>query len=472
MTIMPQDIFDGGFGEGLDRIGNAYDKISGKFDRVNDIVSSVDVAIGPSTGDLVHWGTNGTLSVTEVRNNGFEAAGLMEQIQKPGQVEQPLDSWVLAHNIATMLDISKPTEILKIPGMIVKSLLGDDLFDVPYDPFDPPNPWETPSAPGDLPKSDGYSHDPSRPGTLHPDPASSPTPRGPAVNETRPGFSAPSPTGYAGRGVNDLEGPEAGGRGGNGGGSYDDVKSPSKNMSTPKNISTGGNGGSDNNGTHKGSAPGTTSSTGNGPGFSANTGPVNSGTGPQNTSSKSSTKTADKNKNTSGNSTDQKYGPQPILLDLDGDGVQITELNRSTKFIDGGEGLLHRTAWAAAGNGVLFFDPDGRNAITEKRQYVFTEWNPTASGDLEALRSVWDTNGDGKLTAADTEFAKFKVLVTNADGTTTVQTLTQLGVTEINLTADTTYIESLDGSLITGQTTYLRGNDTTGTVVNMVLMAA
>jgi hypothetical protein len=321
----------------------------------------------------------------------------------------------------------------------------------------------------------------SRPGTLHPDPVSNPTPKGPAVNETRPGFSAPSPTGYAGRGVKDVEGPEGhginrggssgGGRpaqeswadklGGGGadsgsGGSRADVKTPPKNTSTGGNFGNfgGGNGGSENSGTHQGSAPRSNSSTGNGPGFSANTGPVNSGTGPQNTSTKSSTKTAAKNTSSTNNSTDTKYGPQPILLDLDGDGVQITELNRSTRFVDGGEGLLHRTAWAAAGNGVLFFDPDGRNAITEKRQYVFTEWNPTASGDLEALRSVWDSNGDGKLTGLDTEFAKFKVLVTNADGTTTVQTLTQLGITEINLTADTTHIELPDGSLITGQTTF------------------
>ncbi len=107
---------------------------------------------------------------------------------------------------------------------------------------------------------------------------------------------------------------------------------------------------------------------------------------------------------------------------------------------------------------MLFFDPNGRNAIAEKRQYVFTEWNPTASGDIEALRSVWDSDGDGKLTAADTDFAKFKVLVTNADGSTTVQTLAQRGIAEINLTADTTQITLPDGSMITGQTTFTRGN--------------
>ncbi len=138
----------------------------------------------------------------------------------------------------------------------------------------------------------------------------------------------------------------------------------------------------------------------------------------------------------------------PILLDLDGTGIQITELSRSTVFVDaGGKGLQHRTAWAGAGDGVLFFDPDGRNAITEKRQYVFTEWDPTAKDDLAAIRSVFDQNGDGKLTSADADFAKFKVMVTNADGSTTVKTLAELGITEIALTADTTRTGWPDGSV-------------------------
>jgi len=164
-------------------------------------------------------------------------------------------------------------------------------------------------------------------------------------------------------------------------------------------------------------------------------------------------------------------GRRPILLDLDGDGVKITEFDKSSAFVAGKDGLSHRTSWAGAGDGVLFFDPDGRNAITEARQYVFTEWDPTATGDMEAIRSVFDSNGDGKLTAADADFAKFKVLVTNADGSTTVKSLAELGITAINLTANAVNIGLPDGSTITGQTTFTRANGTTGTVANAALVA-
>ncbi len=144
---------------------------------------------------------------------------------------------------------------------------------------------------------------------------------------------------------------------------------------------------------------------------------------------------------------------KPILLDLDGNGVGITELSKSNQFKDaGGDGLLHRTAWAAAGDGVLFFDVGNDGLIGEKREYVFTEWDPTATSDLKALRAAFDTNGDGKLTAADAGFSQFKVMVTKPDGSTEAKTLAELGITEINLEGDATEITLPDGSRITAQT--------------------
>ncbi|MEJ8560031.1 hypothetical protein QTO30_01400 [Yoonia sp. GPGPB17] len=177
---------------------------------------------------------------------------------------------------------------------------------------------------------------------------------------------------------------------------------------------------------------------------------------------------------------DPKFvGAQPILFDLTGNGIKITELSNSAIYMDAtGDGLQNRTAWADVGNAVLFFDPDDTGKITEARQYVFTEWDPTAKSDMEALASVFDTDGDGVLSGA--ELADFKVMVTLADGSTVAVALDQLAslqgynfknITSIDLTADATNIELPDGSVITGQTTFTYADGTTGTVADVTLTA-
>ncbi len=107
-----------------------------------------------------------------------------------------------------------------------------------------------------------------------------------------------------------------------------------------------------------------------------------------------STGNSNTNNNSTGNPGSGPASPSrksPVLLDLAGQGIKITELSRSQRFVDSeGDGLFHRTAWAAADNVVLFFDPDGRNATPSNRQYIFTEWDPTAASDIEALKAVFD----------------------------------------------------------------------------------
>ncbi|WP_217356583.1 FG-GAP-like repeat-containing protein [Ruegeria atlantica] len=163
---------------------------------------------------------------------------------------------------------------------------------------------------------------------------------------------------------------------------------------------------------------------------------------------------------------------RPIILDLDGSGVELTELSQSTVFMDADEdGLKNQTAWSGDGDGVLFFDADGDGVISETREYVFTEWDPTATSDIEALRAVFDSNGDGVFDANDDAWGDFKVLVTQADGSLVAMTLDELGITSIDLTADATHIELPDGSVITGQTTFTKSDGTTGTVADTLLVS-
>ena len=118
------------------------------------------------------------------------------------------------------------------------------------------------------------------------------------------------------------------------------------------------------------------------------------------------------------------------MLDLAGKGIKITPLSSSNEFFNvGSDDYSHRTAWAGKGNGVLVLDLSNSGKITSRNQVDFTAWDPSAKTDMQALRDVFDTNHDGKLDAGDADWNDFKVLVTNADGTTTMESLTQLGIT-------------------------------------------
>lgn len=82
---------------------------------------------------------------------------------------------------------------------------------------------------------------------------------------------------------------------------------------------------------------------------------------------------------------------KPILLDLDSDGIELTELDRSTEYMDSeGTGLKNRTAWAGAGDGVLFYDADSDGTISDDPEYTFTEWapNPSATGQHREIKGI------------------------------------------------------------------------------------
>ena len=82
---------------------------------------------------------------------------------------------------------------------------------------------------------------------------------------------------------------------------------------------------------------------------------------------------------------------------------------------------------------------------------------------MQALLDVFDTNHDGTLDAGDAGFSEFKLMVTNADGTTSLRTLADLGIVSINLTTDNTSTVLADGSVdLQGQTTFTRADGSTG----------
>ncbi|MBB3444229.1 hypothetical protein [Rhizobium sp. BK379] len=155
----------------------------------------------------------------------------------------------------------------------------------------------------------------------------------------------------------------------------------------------------------------------------------------------------------------------PVILDIAGSGLSISSLNESSKYLDlDGNGYQQQTAWAGQGNGVLVLDADGDGKISRSSEFAFTEWDSSATTDLEALRHVFDTNGNGKLDAGDARWSEFRVEVNGQ-----LVTLSSLGITSIDLTPTGSGQTFSDGSAITGTTTFTRADGTTGAVGDAVL---
>lgn len=195
---------------------------------------------------------------------------------------------------------------------------------------------------------------------------------------------------------------------------------------------------------------------------------------PRNTGSSSSQQIG--NYNTETGYTDIGGSPaqslsSPIVFDLDGDGVEVTNANASNVFMDlVGDGFQHRTAWAGIGDGVLVRDSGNDGVINLATEIDFTTWDPTAKSDLQALLNVFDTDHDGKLDSGDADWSLFKVMVTNADGTTTLKTLGQLGITSLDLISNNQEVALADGSKIHGTSVFTRADGTTGRAGDVTLV--
>ncbi|MBN1756671.1 MAG: hypothetical protein JW863_00035 [Chitinispirillaceae bacterium] len=139
-----------------------------------------------------------------------------------------------------------------------------------------------------------------------------------------------------------------------------------------------------------------------------------------------------------GLSTVQTDSADPLVLDLDGDGIELTDVTRErVRFDIDADGSREEVAWVRPDDGMLVLDRNGNGSIDDGRE-LFGDQNGARNG-FEELAG-FDENGDGVIDGSDSIFGRLGVWRDrNADGVSDageVQSLNAYAIESIALTSD------------------------------------
>lgn len=164
---------------------------------------------------------------------------------------------------------------------------------------------------------------------------------------------------------------------------------------------------------------------------------------------------------------------KPVVLDLDGDGVELTSAETSPGFDFLGSGLTKTMGWFTGGDALLIHDANGNNYVDNGSEISFIHHSPASLSDLEALR-VFDTNANGSLDPGDAAFNQFRLWRdSNNNGVSDageLSTLNELGVHSIGLHGSGGGYEVV-GNQILGTSAFTRTNGSQGTAYDVGLKA-
>ncbi|MEO5340424.1 MAG: FecR domain-containing protein [Magnetococcus sp. MYC-9] len=143
----------------------------------------------------------------------------------------------------------------------------------------------------------------------------------------------------------------------------------------------------------------------------------------------------------------------PLVLDLDGDGVHLTAAGTGAHFDMNGDGVADPTGWIGQGDGLLVWDQNGDGRIAGMQEVISPQAVANTTSSLAALATL-DSNRDGQMDDRDIAFARLQVWVDqNQDGLSTPQELhplSQLGIVSLGLTLDPGEPQTMNGNTVTG----------------------
>lgn len=120
----------------------------------------------------------------------------------------------------------------------------------------------------------------------------------------------------------------------------------------------------------------------------------------------------------------------PLVLDLDGQGISTTGIDQGFSFDLTGDGVREQVSFVAGDNGFLALDRNNNGTIDDGRE-LFGDQHGAANGFEELAR--FDDHQDGVINAEDSVFERLRLFRMDANGQQQLNTLEQAGITAIHL---------------------------------------
>ncbi|WP_291987231.1 calcium-binding protein [Candidatus Accumulibacter sp. ACC007] len=163
----------------------------------------------------------------------------------------------------------------------------------------------------------------------------------------------------------------------------------------------------------------------------------------------------------------------PLILDLDNDGLETIGINTGNPilFDHNGNGVRTATGWVKGDDAFLVLDRNGNGSIDNGRE-LFGDSTPLSAGGVAAdgfaALAQEDTNGDGKVDSLDARFASLRLWRDlNQDGVSQAGelfTLSSQGIIALNLAKTANSQILANGNQIADLGGYVRSDGSTGTL--------
>ncbi len=154
----------------------------------------------------------------------------------------------------------------------------------------------------------------------------------------------------------------------------------------------------------------------------------------------------------------------PLVLDLDGDGVELTTARDGSTFDITGDSAKEQTAFVTGGDAFLALDKNNNGFIDSGRE-LFGDQNGAKDG-FEEL-SKYDDNNDNQIDSRDAVYGSLRLFAdANFDGisqTSEVKSLRDAGISSIQLN-DVEAHRNLNGGALLSTASYTRTDGSHGTV--------